>query len=110
MLSGVFLGLGTAVGVGALSLSATIGVGIMRLALDGPLAWARMVLAERSVRWVGGGLAQLLGGQLAILSVFVSAILLAPPAFVATLWVVAAGSQIPGLATVLRHPPQIGAS
>jgi len=104
MLSGVFLVFGTVVGVAAMSVSGAVGVGIMRFALDGPLAWARMTLAERSVRWVGSHVAQLIGGQLAILSLFASAVVRTPPMLVATLWVVAAASQLPALADVLRRP------
>jgi hypothetical protein len=62
-----------------------------------------MALAERSIRWVDAHLAQVLGGQLAILAVFASAATLAPPVVTLTLWVAASGLLLPGLANIVRR-------
>jgi O-antigen/teichoic acid export membrane protein len=106
VLSGVFLIAGTTVGLAAMGAWGIAGAGVMRLALDGPLAWTRMVVAERWTGWVGGprGVLGVLVGQAAMLGLFAAAIAEVSVGLMLMLWVVAMLVQIPGLAEAVRRP------
>lgn len=94
VLSVLTLAIGTWVGLGALTRYGIVGAGIMRWAVDGTMAWARIALAEIVSPWMSGARSWLLAGHALLLAIFVTSVLLRQTAWGVGLWFAATAIQV----------------
>jgi O-antigen/teichoic acid export membrane protein len=94
ILSVLTLALGTWVGLGAIARYGIVGAGIMRWAVDGTMAWARMALAEVVSPWMRGARSWLLAGHALFLAIFVTSVLLRQTGWGVALWAAASIGQV----------------
>ncbi|HZN54021.1 MAG TPA: hypothetical protein VFB67_01750, partial [Candidatus Polarisedimenticolaceae bacterium] len=95
LLSGLFLVIGVGAGILALVAWGVAGAGVMRFAIDAPLAWARMGLSNRWVRWIGVDGGRLVAGQLAMLVLLAAALLALRWPVTVALWLAVVFWQLP---------------
>jgi len=90
VLSMMFLILGSLAGLAVMSQYGVVGAGVMRLIGDGALSIARIGLSQRLIPWWRNAPWQLLAGQLALVLLFVVAVLQVGPTVSIPLWSVCA--------------------
>jgi O-antigen/teichoic acid export membrane protein len=103
-----FLLIGLAVGIAGLVMIGLVGAAIMRVGVDVGLAWTRMLMAERSLRWSGGIRGAVVGCHVALAAAMVAGLLAPAWPWRLAIWLGGIGAQFQvargALAAATREP------
>jgi len=93
----LFLAVGVAAGIVGYSALGLIGAGLMRIGVDAGLAWVRMGIAERSLRWIGEVRGAVVGCQAALVSAMLIGLLAPAWPWRLVVWFGGVATQVPAL-------------
>lgn len=97
MASAFFLAIGLTMGIVGLTSLGLIGAGLMRIGVDAGLAWVRMVVAQKALRWMIGARGAVLGCQAGLAAAAVVGLLAPSWRWRVAIWLLGLATQFPAM-------------